>query len=133
VTFRERITRKEVTENRVTGDFRGARTRKEVALYPEKRGFRPRGISSSKYPEKGDLVFPSIVLNHRPKRDLCLSERYLKNTRKKVTFVVIEARNKNVRKKSKKEMKTRNSDPHPHRFSFRISKERSCEAVKVLT
>jgi hypothetical protein len=71
-------------------------TRKNVAL--------DRGAPVHlKYPEKGDLVFPSIVLNHRPKRDLCLSERYLKNTRKKVTFVVIEERNKNVRKKSKKE------------------------------
>ena len=42
MTFRKDITRKEVTENRGKGDFRGTRTRKEVTLHPEKRGFIPR-------------------------------------------------------------------------------------------
>ena len=91
-----------MTENRETGDFNGVRTRKEVTLYPEKRGFRPLGTRSSKYPEKGDLVFPLIVLNHLPKRDLCPFKEEFQNTRKKVTFVVIEARKKNIRKSLRK-------------------------------
>ena len=56
VTFWKDITRKEVTENREKGDFRGSSN-------PEKGDFAPgktwlydlRELKPSNYPEKGDL------------------------------------------------------------------------------
>jgi hypothetical protein len=57
VTFWKDITRKEVTENREKGDFRGTGTRKEVTLHPEKRGFIPRDTKPSNYPDKGDFWY----------------------------------------------------------------------------
>jgi hypothetical protein len=71
-------------------------TRKNVAL--------GRGtLSHQDYPEKGDLVFRLFSLNRLSKRDLCPFKEVFQNTRKKVTFIGIEARKKNIRKSFKKE------------------------------
>jgi hypothetical protein len=67
-------------------------------------------LSHQDYPEKGDLVFRLFSLNRLSKRDLCPFKEVFQNTRKKVTFIGIEAGKKNIRKSLRKN-EDENSEP----------------------